>query len=246
MGSLKQLADPFGLVTKVLGVLGAAGFNQQDLESLTVEQAVEMHNVLRPVVAPSEVEIIPPMPKGMSTEQQLARWVWIYRHKFGIVLDVAKIKIPKRRRRFDRLIIVATDKLEQIFGFCRGLFSLWLYNEAEMKGITSIRTCKDGAYAVWVRDGQEADTENLDRRSDSFDQVDCVTLQERLFHEIVYFVETGNHLDVSRFTLCAGSRYSDGDVPHVLWSVGLQAVRVYWYCASAHDPDFAVRSAVSL
>ncbi|KKT39089.1 MAG: hypothetical protein UW28_C0040G0008, partial [Parcubacteria group bacterium GW2011_GWA2_44_13] len=36
-------------------------------------------------------------------------------------------------------------------------------------------------------------------------------------YEAKYFKETGKHLDISNWTLCSGSRYSDGGVPCVRW-----------------------------
>ncbi|KKT39348.1 MAG: hypothetical protein UW28_C0036G0014, partial [Parcubacteria group bacterium GW2011_GWA2_44_13] len=36
-------------------------------------------------------------------------------------------------------------------------------------------------------------------------------------YEAKYFKETGKHLDISNWTLCSGSRYSDGGVPVVGW-----------------------------
>jgi len=44
-----------------------------------------------------------------------------------------------------------------------------------------------------------------------------ITLEERLVYELKYFEETGNHLDIKNWTLCAGSCYSDGFVPGVYW-----------------------------
>jgi hypothetical protein len=47
--------------------------------------------------------------------------------------------------------------------------------------------------------------------------VKVATLHERLIHELDYFLETGNHLDLRNRTLCSGSRHSDGTVPYVRW-----------------------------
>jgi hypothetical protein len=123
---------------------------------------------------------------------------------------------------------------------------MWFWDKVTVLGTKSVRTCANGPYITYVRDRQEADEENRDRRTDSFGQDDCITLEERLLYEIVYFLETGLHLDKERITLCVGSRYSDGTVPGVVWSAGNQTVDVYWYNVGDHNPSLAVRSAVSL
>lgn len=58
-----------------------------------------------------------------------------------------------------------------------------------------------------------------------------ITLRERLLLEIAYFKETGDHLDINNWTLCSGSRSSDGSVPYVRWYPDDGEVRVYWYCS---------------
>jgi len=46
--------------------------------------------------------------------------------------------------------------------------------------------------------------------------------------ELEYFKKTGEHLDIENMTLCAGSRYTDGCVPHVYWYPDFRELRVYW------------------
>ena len=250
MGSLKKFADERsavdGKVYKWLKVLDEAGFTLEELERLEVGQARAMRAVLHPAPATAENEApIPPMPKGMSDEDQLARWQWIYRHKFGIELDTATIKLPKRQKKMARHLVNAAP-LAKIVEVCESLFRVWFWDKQRVLGTTSVRTCKDGSYAVLVRDVQEADEENRDRRADSFDQENCITLEERLLYEIVYFLETGQHLDKNCITLCGGSRCSDGSVPRVHWFASFRTVDVHWCLVRARDPTLAVRSAVPL
>src|SRR3990167_5339132 len=58
-----------------------------------------------------------------------------------------------------------------------------------------------------------------------------ITLRERLLMEILYFKETGNHLDIKGWTICSGSRGSDGGVPDVYWGSAYQRGNVYWDAA---------------
>ena len=84
-----------------------------------------------------------------------------------------------------------------------------------------------------MRDRQEADEELKNKSANDLksDGTNCVTLEERLLLEMMYFRETGKHLDIQNITLCAGSRRPRGGVPRVSWySVG---VGVDW-CGPGH------------
>ena len=81
------------------------------------------------------------------------------------------------------------------------------------------RDPEDGSYVVRFRKTIEADLENahqsaLDRERKN---IKDITLLERLLLELGYFLSTGHHLDIESTTLCAGTRISNGDVPHVFW-----------------------------
>ncbi|MEK9186440.1 MAG: hypothetical protein AAB885_02525, partial [Patescibacteria group bacterium] len=58
-------------------------------------------------------------------------------------------------------------------------------------------------YAVWVKNGVESD---LSIAPDNPDKLLIITLEERLILELKYFSETGNHLDIARYTHCLNSR----------------------------------------
>lgn len=80
----------------------------------------------------------------------------------------------------------------------------------------------------------EADEENKNKSANEIEN--GITLRERLLMELDYFNETGEHLDVKNITLCAGSRYSDGDVPYVRWGPSYREVCVCW-CSPAYRSD---------
>lgn len=77
----------------------------------------------------------------------------------------------------------------------------------------------DHCYHIRVRDSQEADpvlanhsAKQLRRR-----KISGETLAERLWHEVAYYLETGEHLGV---TLCSGSLFREGGIPNVCWAMG--------------------------
>ncbi|PIR88036.1 MAG: hypothetical protein COU10_01330 [Candidatus Harrisonbacteria bacterium CG10_big_fil_rev_8_21_14_0_10_45_28] len=224
-----------GVIVKLFRALARAGWTIQDVVALK-ERASDVLTFLR---------VTPPEDKGMSTSTQLARWVRIYREKFGLILDPETIHLPYRLRGFDRLVVVAVDDLAKIFAVCQNLFGLWLYRDDLAGTVSSVRTCESGAYAVWVRNQREADRENRDQPAQNFERDGCVTLHERILFEIAYFLETGQHLDEERWTICAGSRGAGGGAPRVCWSPRRQMVFVGWYDVQGRDSDGAVRAAVA-
>lgn len=74
--------------------------------------------------------------------------------------------------------------------------------------------------------------------------MECITLRERLLMELEYFNETGKHLDIKGFTICAGSRYSDGYVPYVFWRPNDDGLGIDWYDVGSSGDDYAARAAV--
>ena len=106
---------------------------------------------------------------------------------------------------------------------------------------------KDGDYRVKFLKTVEADPELKGKSADTLtdEKVKGITLLERLFLELGYFLATGNHLDVENVTLCNGSRFSDGGVPRVDWNADGRGVNVYWYGPSVSDARIRARAVVS-
>ncbi len=212
------------------------GWTEEDLKVLRARRA-EVLAFLRGAQTPEGL-------KGMSTEAQLARWVALYREVFGIELDSASIKIPERKPNFDRLLVVAKGMTPSvIFAAKAKLFPSWKWCENLDCEIVSIRSAKDDSYAVWCRNRQEADEENRNQPANSFKQEVCLTLEERQLFGIAYKRETGQHLDVRHYTICAGSRLRSGFVP-LVYRLNDGSVRVGWCDVDCAYSSNAVRSAV--
>lgn len=213
------------------------GWTEEDLKTLRARRG----EVLAMLRGGQTLESL----KGMSTEAQGARWVALYRELFGIELDYTSIKIPDRRPGFDRLIIVAKGMTPMvIFAAMKRLFPSWKWCDDRDGEVTSIRSSKNGAYAVWCRARQEADEENRNRSASEFTQEECLTLEERELFGIAYKCETGKHLDIERYTICAGSRRRRAGVPCV-WRNGDGRVGVDWFSVDDRNSRSAVRSAVA-
>ena len=93
----------------------------------------------------------------------------------------------------------------------------------------------------------EADEElkNLSANDLKKKSIPGITFEERLLMELKYFKETDSHLDINNWTLCSGSRYSDGDVPEVCWDSDAREFHVFWYHPESSDSLLRSRRAVS-
>lgn len=107
---------------------------------------------------------------------------------------------------------------------------------------------RDGSYIMGFLHTVEADEENKDLSANQLKEQNHkgVTLLECLLLELGYFLATGKHLDEKTVTLCAGSRYSNGNIPSVSWDSGYRRVCVSWFNPDDHCNDLRSRSAVSL
>lgn len=163
---------------------------------------------------------------------KIIEWLSFYKD-LNTDCDFSNIRIPEKPDGNWRLLIIADVLLEKLYAHCKELFPCWRWTDDDLdKKVTwNERDAKNGAYAIWVRDVQEADEnlKNISANSIKEKGITTETLAERLIHEIKFFQETGGHLDIQNVTLCAGSRYSDGSIPFVRWRDG--KVSVSWYPA---------------
>lgn len=124
-----------------------------------------------------------------------------------------------------------------------------LYTEKLDKDVKeNDRQPKSGAYTVKVRRRIEADEEfkslsanDLKERGHS-----GITLLEQLLLFLGYYVTTKQYLDVDNWTLCAGSRYSDGSVPSVDWYPDYRKLCVHWTSRDHRRDYLRSREAVLL
>jgi len=140
---------------------------------------------------------------------------------------------PKRTKYPVRLLIINQGLTAQLaYDKCAELFPCWKYTDKSLdKVITkNERDAKDKAYAIWVYDLQEAeeDLKSLSANQVAAMNIPTMTAAERIFYELVYFKETGDHLDKTNITRCDGSRYDDGVVPRARWCYGLFQVDWLW------------------
>ncbi len=104
-----------------------------------------------------------------------------------------------------------------------------------------------GSYVVRFQKTIEADPELASKSAETLvkEQVNGITLLERLLLELGYFMTTGLHLDIENWTLCTGSRLLDGLVPGVRWYTDDRKVYVGLGSPSGSLPGLRARAVVS-
>jgi hypothetical protein len=160
----------------------------------------------------------------------ISDWQAFY-HEMGIDCDLSRVIIPNNPGGFDRVIIMAQGITPQSgYDLCAKNFPCWKYTDKNLDEIIiSDRTTKSGAYAIRVRDCVEADEEqkNLSANYLKERNIPGITLEEREIYELKFFKETGKHLDIENWTLCAGSRCAGDHVPYV--NRDDDRMSVHWY-----------------
>lgn len=174
-------------------------------------------------------------------------WQDFYARILGIEVDFSEVQIPEHKPEFDRVLIIAHGLLiSRALEACE--FPHWCYWDDPDSAITvdERSAVNSPPYAIRVRDCVEADddlkglsAENIEERG-----IKTQTVLERVLHELKFFDETKQHLDIKNITLCAGSRGSDGFVPDVYWFSG--KLFLSWSHPQIVDPNLRARAVVSL
>jgi hypothetical protein len=184
----------------------------------------------------------------MDTQNQLERACALYAEVFGITIDPVSVVIPERQPGRDRLIVIPKSvTMNRVVEYLRTEFTVSLYTEDLDRDVTTNDRTSSETYAIWVQDVVEADEElkGLSANDLAAKKIPGVTLLERLLHEMLYFKETGKHLDLVNWTLCSGSRYSVGHVPLVDWREDDRCLRVNWDYPDFRNENLRSRAVVS-
>ncbi|GEM_PF-1428914 len=208
-------------------------------------------------VSPSRprIEILRETPKPCverSTDEQVAGMEAMFR-SLKWSFTTSGLIIPKRQKDYDRLLVIGDTTLtnNRVYDACDASFNCWRYSndlDAAVPAEKDERHPSRGIYAIWVRDVAEADEELINlsaiQISKKESKLKTVTLLERELLELVYLMETGNHLDLRNWTLCSGSRLSVGGVPSASCYGG--RFWVNWYDPDDRFPNLRARQAVTL
>ena len=178
-------------------------------------------------------------------------WEKFYKDNFNLTVDFSGVRIPKCPGIGWRLLIIAQGLgPERVYQISKQVFGkAWKYYGASLDDVVTKneRFNQDSSYAIWVKDGQEADEVHKNKSAIQVEKEKLFTetCLERLIHGLKFFRETGKHLDVKIITLCSGSRYDRGDVPGVGWNGFGGKLSVRWDDSDSADYDLRAREVVS-
>ena len=147
-----------------------------------------------------------------------------YLRKYDLQLVEEGLILPDYRDGFNWSVVIPAGLTpNKGFEICQSMFPSWKYAD-NLDLIESCREPGEKGYTVLVRDRIEADEENKNCSANNLGGKEgwrsYIAVSERCVLEARYFVETGNHLDAVNWTLCAGSRDSDGSVLRARWYLG--------------------------
>lgn len=183
--------------------------------------------------------------KDLFVEEK-EQWRKFYQKHFSFELNFNEVIVPEKPSEGTwRLLIIAQGlTMNQVYDAMSKAFKCRRYNDdLDAKVPKNARDTK-AAYAIWVREAIEPDEKYLGKSTNQADPDMTIgqTLLERMIQELVFFDETGNHLDIKGVTFCTGSRDSDGYVPGVRWHDGW--VQVNWYGLDDSGSACGLREAV--
>ncbi|MDO8623917.1 MAG: hypothetical protein Q7R54_01030 [bacterium] len=176
-----------------------------------------------------------------------AMWVDFYRRIFGKEVDLTNLHVAvKPNYPCWPIVMVPGVSNNDAFDACRKqLGGAWRYTD-DLNSVRDIVKRPDGAYVVWVKQNVEADPDLASISAEKILELglNTVTLRERLVLDSKHFDETKQHLDIENWTLCAGSRDADGNVPYVYWSRCGRGLGVDWDGVDDAYSDLRARAAV--
>jgi hypothetical protein len=183
-------------------------------------------------------------------ESNLKFWRDVHGIDLRLPEDVYPL-FPRLVPGFERYIVMPQIGLNAIWEGQSRSFKAWKYFDTEPEAFVTQNersAAKTGLYVILVRESVEPDSDllNLSASMVKKRKLKTETLAERLVHGHQYYIETKGHLDVNGWTICSGSRYSDGGVPYAYWRGADREVRVDWSGVDDRDPSSGPRAAVTL
>lgn len=190
--------------------------------------------------------------EGLDLDHNLELWQRVYWEICGLEPSLRDIRVPDDPGGFGWPVVPTPEiPLNKFWHELKKKFPCWCHGGNDLESLLDWnkqeRSYRDGAYAIRVRDRIEADEElkNLPANDIVKKGIATVTLDERVRLEGFYWIiSSGKHLDIKNVTLCAGSRYSGGGVPHVDWCRYRYGLHVCWFSPAGADGVLRSRQAV--
>lgn len=176
--------------------------------------------------------------------KQLQRWNAFYR-KYGLTKETGPVSdfapgltAPRLESGYDQLLLIPQGlSMQAVFEVCAAQFRTQLYTHSSLDEVVTNNdrnSYNDSAVRVGRLVEPDPDLANMSADDLREQGYVCVTLMERLVHELWVYDQQGIHLDVrGGTTICAGSRDFYGQTPFVLWDG--DEMSVYFYRSDYRD-----------
>src|SRR3989344_4874023 len=156
------------------------------------------------VLSPDELELFLKKKNPFALPSDLLIDWQNFWKRMGIDADLRKVKIPKKPKGFDRLLVNPLTP-QKAYELCASKFKCWKYSNESLDKI------------VVHEDRTDEELKGKSANDLVGMKVFGNTLTEALVYKLKFNDETGQHLNLANWNLCSGSRYSDGYVPFVYW-----------------------------
>ena len=145
------------------------------------------------------------------TSQLIAKWRRILADDCGLSISLAQYPVADMRPGFNWLVPDLPDTLitgEAVHRRCHELFGVFAFDGRAQHVVAAVDLYRRPASILRLRDCRETDLRYRDIPANHpiIQEIQSITLKQRLLLEIWYWRTTGRHLDVASRTLCAGSR----------------------------------------
>lgn len=177
-----------------------------------------------------------------------ASWGKFYRDVFGKEVDLLALSVPAKPDYpcWPILVVPGLVSNNEAFDASKKVFGdAWRYVQ-DLNTVYDIVERPKGPYVAWAKAVFEADSDlaNVSAEQIAERKLDTLTLFERFVLGLKQSDEGGPLLDVEGWTLCAGSRYADGDVPSVCWNPAHRRLDVCACGVRSAGPYLRARAAV--
>lgn len=220
----------FGQISATLKALEDQGLSLEEMALLRSDKSL-VQEVVKLIKSRIKVE----------TSDILVVWQKIYHEWFGMEINISDLQVPESYDSEKHFLVLVAEgiTMNTVVSAMRERFNVYLYTEnLDTNVIENDRNSKDGDYFVCFNKSVEADEEYKNMSADELAKKEYkgITLLERLLLEVLHYSETKKHLDIENWTLCSGSRSSDGSVPCVHWNSDYDKLDVDW-CLSDFSYD---------
>jgi len=177
----------------------------------------------------------------------------LYFALFGKVPDFSGLTVPRMLENENEYLVIVVDKelcasKQALFQARKKLFPTWKYTNENLD--TAIpakddqRKVASGSYVFIIRDSETPDSDlmNLSANQIAEMKLQVTTDTEYALFSAMFYWKHEHHPDRSTWTINAGSRDRDGDVPRGDWNGNKSRVR--WCGVADHYPYLGSRRVI--